>query len=302
MLEESLAQPIMRLAQGASIEMNFQDICHLDASRAFLSPGKKVYVSHLPKQSWSETELACQAARRAGFDPVPHIPVRLLADEATLDELLGRLIDRAQVAEVLLIAGDYPRPLGPYSCVADVLLSGVLNRHSLRRVSFAGHPEGHPKVAHDAIRSAEYEKSALAALAGLDVSLVTQFFFESGPFLDWARDARSRGVRAHIVGGLAGPARMTTLFKFAMRCGVGASIRALGARPSSLLSLAKEHGPEQVLGELASAHRSRHSPFDGIHLFCFGGYLRTCSWLHAVSNGHFTLNPGDGLSVRVCQP
>ena len=287
-VEVPLAQTIMHLARNASIEINVQDIEHLDASQAHLAPGKKIYVSHLPKQSWDETESACRAVRAAGFDPVPHVPARLLLDSSSLDSLLGGLVRNAQVREILLIAGDYPRALGPYSTVVDVLRSGLLNRHGLRRVSLAGHPEGHPKVAVEEIRRAEYEKATLAHLAGLDVTFLTQFFFEPAPFLTWSREMRSRGIHARIVGGLAGPASVATLFRFAMRCGVGPSIRALGARPSSMRKLAADHGPEPVLRELASAYKRNRTDFDGVHLFCFGGFLRTCEWLHATAQGHFT--------------
>jgi hypothetical protein len=65
----------------------------------------------------------------------------------------------------------------------------------------------------------------------------------------------------------------------------------LGARPSSLLKLAADHGPELVLRELAQACRNR-TDFDGIHLFCFGGFLRTCEWLHAAAEGRFVQNDG----------
>ena len=70
-----------------------------------------------------------------------------------------------------------------------------------------------------------------------------------------------------------------------MRCGVGPSIRALGARPTSFVKLLGEHGPESVMRELAEARGSDAADFDGVHLFCFGGYLRTCEWLHRVANG-----------------
>lgn len=296
MVQDSLAQTIVRLARNASIEINVPDIKHLDASRSHLAPGKKIYISHLPKQSWSETELACRAVRDAGFDPVPHIPARLLPDSASLDRLLGELVRSAQVREVLLIAGDYPRALGPYATVVDVLNSGLLDRHGLRRVSLAGHPEGHPRVSLDEIRRAECEKSTLAQEAGLEVTLLTQFFFESAPFLKWAHELRSRGVAARIVGGLAGPASIATLFRFAMRCGVGPSIRALGARPSSLMKLAADHGPEPVFRDLASAYGRNRTDFDGIHLFCFGGFLRTCEWLQATADGRFVLDDSGSFS------
>jgi methylenetetrahydrofolate reductase (NADPH) len=281
--QETLAHTVARLAREASIEIHVQDAAHLPASRSLLAPGKKFYVSHLPKQTWESTATMCRAVHEAGFDPVPHIPVRLVPDAETLDRTLDALVSRAQVREVLLISGDYATPVGPYSAVSEVIRSGVLGKHGLTRVSIAGHPEGHPAVVLDEIRRAEREKVQLAEAAHLDVTLVTQFFFEAAPFLEWVCDLRAHGVRARIVGGLAGPASLATLFRFAKRCGAGPSIRALGARPASLLNLIGDHGPDRVLGEMAQSLNDGDSDFSGIHLFSFGGFLRTCEWLNSTA-------------------
>ncbi len=290
---------IVRLLREASIEINVQDVRHLEQSRALLAPGKKVYVSHLPKQTWQDTAAACRAVRAAGFEPVPHIPVRLIADVGMLERTLAEFVGSAGVGEVLLIAGDYPQAMGPYAAVADVLRNGALERHGLRRLAVAGHPEGHPKVPLEEIRHAEGEKVTLATQAGLDITFVTQFFFEDSPFREWVNGVRSGGIRAPIVAGLAGPAGLATLFKFAMRCGVGPSIRALGARPTSFIKLAGEHGPERVIRGLAQALDAGEIDFSGVHLFCFGGYLRTCEWLYRGASGKFRLNDHGGFDVGV---
>jgi len=207
--------------------------------------------------------------------------VRLLDDERTLDNLLARAVSDG-AREVLLIAGDYPQPTGPYASVADVLRTGKLKAHGLQRVSLAGHPEGHPKVALAEIRRAEIEKAHLAYDAGLETTLLTQFFFEAQPFLDWTAQLRADGVKARLVGGLCGPASIATLFRYAVRCGAGPSIRALGARPTSLMKLIGDHGPENVMQDLANARMAQPGLVDGVHMFCFGGFLRTCEWLQRV--------------------
>lgn len=281
-------QRIVQLAQDASIELNVQDLKHLDASRRLLPHGKRVYVSHLPKQRWDETWLACREVRAAGFDPIPHLPVRLVASETSLDRVLEDAVS-SQVKEVLLIAGDYPEPAGPYSVVADVLQTGKLQQHGLTRVSLAGHPEGHPIVALEEIRRAEREKALLAERLGLEATFVTQFFFEAAPFLHWAAESRAQGIRARLIAGLSGPAGITTLLKFARRCGVGASMRALVARPSAFSKLIGEHGPEEVVRELGAAVAATPAMFDGLHFFCFGGYLQTCEWLNKVAAGRIKL-------------
>ena len=291
------AAAIAQLAHEASIEINVHDIGHLEESRRLLPAGKAVFVSYLPKQQWSESEEACRAVRAAGFRPVPHVPVRLLPDAATADRVIGGFVRAAQVDEVLLISGDYPQAVGPYTEVLQVLNSGVLQRHGLKRVSVAGHPEGHPKVPLADIRRAERDKARMAQQAGLELTLLTQFFFEQGPFLDWVRELRSAGVRARVVGGLAGPTKLSTLIKFAIRCGAGASMRVLTARPGAITKLLGDHGPEGVLSALAQARCEETSDFAGVHLFCFGGFVRTCRWLQAIADGRFKLDDADGFKV-----
>jgi methylenetetrahydrofolate reductase (NADPH) len=291
------AATIAQLARGASVEITMHDLAHLEESRNLLPAGKTLFVSHLPKQQWSETETACRAVRAAGFRPVPHVPVRLLPDAATVDRVLGGYVDAAQVDEVLLISGDYPQALGPYTEVLQLMRSGALQRHGMKRVTVAGHPEGHPKVPLADIRRAELDKARMAQQAGLELTLLTQFFFEQAPFLDWVRELRAAGVQARVVGGLAGPTRLSTLIKFAMRCGAGASMRALTARPAAFTKLLGDHGPESVLRGLAQARCENSSDFAGVHLFCFGGFVRTCRWLQAIADGRFILDDAEGFRV-----
>jgi methylenetetrahydrofolate reductase (NADPH) len=285
------AAGVVALARGASIEINHADVKHLPAAQALLAAGTRIFVSHLPRQSWAQTVEACAAVRRAGFEPVPHLPVRLLPDAATLSRVLAELVERARASDVLLVAGDYAQPAGPYEQVGQVLASELLNRHGFERVCLAGHPEGHHQVELAAIRRAERDKARLAASLGLGVTLVTQFFFEAEPFVRWSRALRDDGVTARLIGGIAGPASAATLLRYALRCGVGPSIRALGHKPGSMLKLLGEHGPESLVRALARAKPA--VGFDGVHLFCFGGFLRSAAWLHDVARGRIALT-GDG--------
>jgi hypothetical protein len=97
-LDGALTESITQLAREASIEINVQDTRNLEASRAYLAPGKRIFLSHLAKQSWQQTTVACQAVRAAGFEPVPHIPVRLLPDASAFDQLLADRRSGAQRA------------------------------------------------------------------------------------------------------------------------------------------------------------------------------------------------------------
>ncbi|HYJ42261.1 MAG TPA: methylenetetrahydrofolate reductase [Steroidobacteraceae bacterium] len=266
------------LARESSIEVNSLESADIRAGRDFLWPRQKIYVSHLPGQTQAQTVNTCAQVAAAGFEPVPHVPVRLLKNEQQLDGILSAIRD-AGASSLLLISGDYVRPEGPYREVLDVMRTGKLQKFGFTCVSVAGHPEGHPAVAADEIRRAQIEKARCGVAAGLQVTLVTQFFFEATPFVDWARDLRRAGVEARIVAGLPGPATAGRLLALARHCGVGPSIRVLSSRYRSMFKLLSERSPGVLLDDLAAERRRQPDLFDGIHLYSFGGFLRTAAWL-----------------------
>jgi methylenetetrahydrofolate reductase (NADPH) len=271
------------LARDASLELSALEFPEFKAAREFLRPKQRVYVSHLPRQDWAETLEICGVLAAADCDPVPHIPVRLLKSQKELDGLLRRL-RAAGVCEPLLISGDYATALGPFSNVAEVLRREVLGIHGFSRVSLAGHPEGHPAVSANLIRQAQVDKWLMGAAMGLEVTFVTQFFFAADPFVQWARELRSAGVEARLVAGLAGPTGIGKLMRLARRCGVGPSVRALTTRSASMLKLLGEHSPDALMLDLASETSTCCNLFDGVHLFSFGGFLRTATWLRQYAS------------------
>ena len=61
---------------------------------------------------------------------------------------------------------------------------------------------------------------------GIGMHLVTQFGFDAAAICKWGRELSPQGVRLPVHIGMAGPAPITKLVKYAMACGVGASLRA----------------------------------------------------------------------------
>jgi methylenetetrahydrofolate reductase (NADPH) len=291
------ARAIASLARHASVETTWHDSSRLKAGHALLARGALAYVSFVPGQTWRETISSCVAVRAVGLEPVPHIPARELSSAAALDNLVAQLTTRAGVRRVLLVGGDRNVPAGPFEQSLDVLRSGVLARNGIREIAVAAHPEGHPRIAQAELRRAEREKIAYAAQQGIALTFVTQFFFEAGPFLSWVRELRAQGAQARIVAGLAGPASLGTLFKYALRCGVGPSVRALGTRPGLIASLVGDRGPESIVRAIArSAAEPGIEPI-GIHLYSFGGLARTCAWIDAVAHCRFELDEEKGFIV-----
>jgi methylenetetrahydrofolate reductase (NADPH) len=280
-----IARAAQCLAGEASIEINSLDVAHFAGARQHLRAGQKIFVSHLPGQAWQSSLAVCGTLSAAGFDPVPHVPVRLLHDARQLDQLLASARDSG-VQELLLISGDYAAAQGAFSSVLQVLQSGVLQARGFARVSLAGHPEGHPRVPWDVICQAQVDKWRAATSAGLQVTFVTQFFFAVDPFVHWARYLRSAGVEARLVAGVAGPTGLGRLIQLARRCGVGASLRSLTSRPAAAVKLLADHDADELLMELAAVRLRQAGLFDGLHVFSLGGFKSAASWLR-----RFQANP-----------
>jgi methylenetetrahydrofolate reductase (NADPH) len=286
---------IVRLAQRASVEMTVHDVAKLAECQSILKGGSSFYISHLPGQEWQATIATAAQVRGHGFEPVPHVPVRKLVSRDELEQVLEQLSSRAGVKQILLIAGDVKAAAGPFKESSQVMKSGLLGRYGITRLSVAGHPEGHPAVSESETRSAEVAKSALAAELGIELTFVTQFLFESAPIVSWSRQLHERDVRGQVAIGLAGPAKLTTLINYAMRCGVGPSMRALSQRGGALTKLLGERGPEKIVREIAGAMLSGTLAIDSLHFYTFGGLLRTCRWVKAVSEGRFELDDDAGF-------
>ena len=91
---------------------------------------------------------------------------------------------------------------------------------------------------------------------------------------------RALGVTAPYRVGVAGPARATTLIKYALICGVGASMRALNERQSLTRNLLTGVTPEDLIQELAAAQAANPAlGLSGIHFFTFGSLAASIKWI-----------------------
>lgn len=271
---------VAQLLSAASIEISPRDQLAGERLRALFAPGTTVFVNHPASITHHDIVAACARLRRAGFIPVPHIAARRLASFTQASDFLRRAVGEADVTCALLIAGDSDVPVGPFADSFALLASGVVERHGLRRIGFAGYPEGHPNIGARALDSALRSKIALARGNGLEVSLITQFGFDAAPIQRWSAALRVDGIDCPVRVGIAGPASVTTLAKFAVRCGIGASLRALARGNTAFARILVEAKPDGLIDTLV-AGEDGGAPIDGLHIFTFGGVHRTAQWIQA---------------------
>ena len=266
------------LLPSASVEVSSRGH-QLGELRDHFPPGTDVTITFLPGDNYRHNVETAAALRRAGFDPVPHIAAREMPSREVLDGFLARLRGEADVTRILLIAGDVAAARGPFKSGPDVRASGLIEARGIARVSVAGHPEGHPYLAASAIFRGLEAWRDWGQLAKIRVDVVTQFCFESAPILGWIGELDARGVGLPVIVGLAGPASPATLTKFALRCGIGNSIRSLRGQIGRFGRLLADTGPDDVMRGLQSAPDAATASIAGFHLFPFGGLRKAAEWL-----------------------
>jgi methylenetetrahydrofolate reductase (NADPH) len=288
------------LLAGFSLEISSRDSEDIDACRHLLSGDTRVYVPVVPGDRPDRMVTAARALSRAGLIPVPHLAARYFRSVAVLDDHVGRLCGEAGVEEVMVIGGDTECPAGPLACAEDILAGGVLERRGIRQVGLAGYPEGHPRIPAPVLAEALRRKIDLAAAQGLDVHVVTQFCFHVDSVLRWLRAFAADGCMVRVRIGVAGPARVSTLIRYALHCGVGVSARAIMSHGGRFARLAQERGPDALLRSLAGAVLRGDAPgVDGVHFFTFGGAAETARWVSSAAARRTTVaTAGDGFEVK----
>jgi len=294
-----LRAALIALVRGFSIETTVRTPNAAADCARFLAAGTRVYISMLPGQTYQQSAALAVQLARAGLTPVPHITARGLVNAQTLADFVARVHGEAGVDKVLLLGGDRAMPAGLFASSVDLLATGVLARHGVREVEVAGYPEGHPNIIAAELEAALERKVVLAREQGLALGVMTQFGFHPERIAAWTRQTQAAHPGLPVAVGLAGPANVTTLLKYAMRCGVAASLGMLGKQSGSVLRLISEAGPEPVVQALAAqalvAQAMHITParFARCHLFSFGGIERSARWARAVGEGRFELTGPD---------
>jgi len=265
----------------------------VEALCAGVAPATPIYVSAVPARPLAVQIDTTIRLAAVGFEPVPHIAARGFASVADLDRHLGRLTD-AGVRRVLAIGGDLAAPAGPFHAAIEVIESGLLQARSIVEVGIAGYPDGHPRLSITELDRALAAKIEAAVETGLAVHIVTQFGFSAGAILAWIGRLRDHGIDLPVRVGLAGPATLSGLLRYAGICGVTASAQGLVRHTGLARHLFGMIAPDTMLRPLAEADIGDVAP----HLFSFGGLATAARWTAAVAAGRIALDRADGFTVE----
>lgn len=268
--------------EGLSIEVMPRTAEKVEDFRPLLPKGTRVYIAHIEGTPIEEMIATAKRLRNDGFEPMPHFPARIIKDEATLNDWVMRYQGEADVKQALLLGGGVKTPHGDFDNSMQLIETGAFD--GFARLHIAGHPEGNrdidPSGGDKIVMEALRWKQAFADRTDADMAIVTQFAFEAKPIIAWVNRLTAEGIKIPVHIGIAGPAKLQTLVKFAIACGVGPSLRVLQKRAKDVTKLLLPFEPTELLAELA-AHKAANPNFgiESVHFFPLGGIKTNATWI-----------------------
>ncbi len=273
---------------GYSIEVMPRTAGKVEDFRTLLPKGTRVYVAHIEGTPIDEMVATAKRLNDEGYPVMPHFPARIIKDEATLADWIARYQGEADVKQALLLAGGVDKPHGDYHSSMQLLDTGLFDKAGFTHLHVAGHPEGNKDIDADGstrnVMEALGWKQEFSKRTDASMALATQFCFEAGPVIEWADSLVEAGIDIPVHIGVAGPAKLQTLIKFSIACGVGASLKVLQKRAKDVTKLLLPFEPDQFITELA-AHKAANPDFniEKVHFFPLGGIKTNANW--AITHG-----------------
>ena len=279
-----ISENIERFMCNYSIEVMPRTAEKIENFRDILPKNTRVYIAHIEGTPIEDMVATAKRLAEEGFPTRPHFPARIIKDKATLNEWISRYQGEAGVNQALILAGGVSKPHGEYESSMDLLKTGLFDKENFKNIHIAGHPEGNKDIDPDGstnnVDSALNWKQNFKNATDAKMAIATQFAFEAGPIIEWANSIKNANIDIPIHIGIAGPAKLQTLIKFAIACGVGPSLKILQKRATDVTKLLLPYEPIDVLSQLAN-HKENNPDFNisNVHFFPLGGIKTNAKWV-----------------------
>ncbi len=279
-----------------SIEVMPRTAAKVDAFRDYLPKGTRVYIAHIEGTPIEEMVETAKRLNADGYNVMPHFPARIIPDQATFENWVAMYQGEADVKQALVLAGGPTTPLGAFDSSIQLLETGVFDKAGFTHLHVAGHPEGNKDIDPDGsmknVSDALHWKNNFQELTDANMAIATQFCFDAKPIIAWADKLAEQGITLPVHIGIAGPAKLQTLIKFAIACGVGPSLSVLQKRAMDVTKLLLPYEPTDVVKELA-LHKASNPDFniESVHFFPLGGIKTNANW--AIDHGGSSTKPAN---------
>ena len=286
---EKMSTDFKDFVSGYSIEVVPNSAAKIESFKEILPINTRVYIAHLETENIATMVATAKRINEEGFKVMPHIPARIIQNQTMLNDWISMYQNEAGVDEALLLAGGSTDPVGEFDSSIQLIESGLFDKAGFKRLHIAGHPEGckdiDPEGGNKNVSAALSWKQEFFKRTDASMAIATQFCFDADIVKKWAEDIKKDGIDIPIHIGIAGPAKLQTLIKFSVECGIGASMKILTKRAKDITKLLLPYKPTQILKDLAE-YKSKDPELniEQVHFFPIGGIKQTTDWLEEVQN------------------
>jgi len=272
-----------------SIEVMPRTAAKIESFKEILPKNTRVYIAHIEGVPIDEMVQTAKRISSEGFNVMPHFPARIIKDKSTLEEWINIYQGEAGINQALLLAGGVNKPHGVFESSMQLVETELFEKYNFKNLHFAGHPEGNKDIdkggSNKNVDAALLWKQKFNERSDINIAITTQFCFEAEPVIEWANSLTNNGINIPIHIGVAGPAKLQTLIKFSIACGVGPSLRVLQKRAKDVKKLLLPFDPNDFLETLAK-HKKENPKFNisNIHFFPLGGINTNASWVKNATN------------------
>lgn len=280
----------------ASIEASPKQIVEKPELFYAVPNGSRIYLTDLGNCPEPMIISAARKVQDMGYVAVPHMAARRIPSRGAFEARIKALSEEAGAQEALVIGGETPTP-GPFASSLTLLETGLFDRLGFSHIAVAGHPEGSPDIAGPVIHEYLMRKHSFARNSDADFRIVTQFGFDPERIIAWLEELESLGNEFPVHVGIAGPAKVSTLIKFASIAGVGNSINFLKKRSGAMMTMLAGYNPDDVVHGLEDyVAGNPGSQLAQIHIYPFGGVQKSSDWLFARGSWGDALGENSQLS------
>ena len=270
------SEAIKKFLDGFSVEVTPKAASKIENFEDYIPSGTLVYVAHIEGTPIEEMVETAKKINDQGFCAMPHFPARIIKDKNVLEDWISRYKNEANVSNALLIAGGANKPYGEYDSSIQLIESELFDRADFNNLHIAGHPEGSMDIDPDGsttnVDQALSWKNEFSKRTDANMAITTQFSFDATSVISWANNIKQAGIDIPVHIGIAGPAKLQTLLRYSIECGVGASIKIIQKRAKDLTKLLLPYKPTNIITELAT-YKANNPSFniEKVHFFPLGG-------------------------------
>ena len=280
-------EAIKNFLDGFSIEVTPRAAAKIDNFAELIPKGTLIYIAHIEGTPIDEMVATAKKINEQGFSPMPHFPARIIKDKNVLQDWISKYQNEANVKNGLLIAGGANKPYGEYDSSIQLIESELFDKADFQNLHIAGHPEGSMDIDPDGstknVDQALSWKNEFSKRTDAKMAITTQFSFDADSVIRWANNVKESGIDIPIHIGIAGPAKLQTLLRYSIECGVGASIKIIQKRAMDLTKLLLPYKPTNIITELAT-HKAKNPSFniEKVHFFPLGGIKQVSDFIKEI--------------------